>query len=392
MKSKYLILIFFIVGTVIISSCTLTNIPEQEIPLEEPVDEQVTDLVEADEVTDGIVSEEIIEEDEKTIIETLEPVVFTHHITDLSKIVKITPSGSARSYISPRNMEERTPVYAPIDSEFGAIGYYTENVNNKNYPIYLLYFKVNDNVVYAFDHIGEVSDRIKAASPQEPRFQDSRTSEPSSRISIKGGELIGYVGINPSSRIWDFFVIDHTNRNKVANPKRHYTEGGPTFYLTGLCPYSFYPEDMKKEYLALFGYWERDEIIYYSDPECGDISRDVIGTASGYWYLDSGTDKIYNEPLIIVSSLDGSVGWTGVGEPVGFFEDRGGFDNSYVAEFIIVPEELTIGQSECYVDENEASKESIFVKVLSDTELAVFYSEGKCPNSFPEEGYKVYVR
>ena len=385
---KRLLLLSLIVIFLVISGCALDY--EEEESLEEPVEvqEQVTELVEVDEVTDETVPEEIIEEDEKTIIEPLEPVVFTHHITDLSKIVKITPSGSARSYISPRNKKERTPVYAPIDSEFGAVGYYIEN----DYPIYLLYFKVNDNVVYAFDHIGEVSDKIKAVSPQEPRFQDSRTVELSSRVPIKGGELIGYVGINPSSTGLDFLVIDHTNRNKVANPKRHETEGGPTFYLTGLCPYSFYPEDMKKEYLALFGYWERDKLIYYSDPECGDISRDVIGTASGYWYLDSGTDKIYNEPLIIVSSFDGGVGWTGVGEPIGFFEDRGGFDNSYEGEFIIVPEKLTIEQSECYVNERDSSGEFLFVKVLSDTELAVYYGEGNCPSSFPEEGYKVYVR
>ena len=383
---KRLLLLSLIVILLVISGCAVDY--EEEESLEDPVEEQVTDLVETDEVTVETVPEEIIEEDEKTIIEPLEPVVFTHHITDLSKIEMITPSDSARSYIFLRNKEERTPIYAPIDSELGAIGYYTEN----DYPLYLLYFKVNDNVVYVFDHVGEVSDKIKAVSPQEPRFQDSRTSDPSSPVSIKGGELIGYVGVNPLSRGWDFLVIDNTNRNKVANPKRHETAYGPTFYLTGLCPYNFYPEDMKKEYLALFGYWERDKLIYYSDPECGDISRDVIGTASGYWYLDSGTDKIYNEPLIIVSSFDGSVGWAGVGEPIGFFEDRGGFDNSYEGEFIIVPEKLTIEQSECYANERDSNGEFLFVKVLSDTELAVFYGEGNCPSSFPEEGYKVYVR
>jgi len=75
-----------------------------------------------------------------------------------------------------------------------------------------------------------------------------------------------------------------------------------------------------------------------------------------------------------------------------FLKIGGGFDNSYEGEFIIVPEELTIEQSECYVNERDSSGEFLFVKVLSDTELAVYYGEGKCPSSFPESGYKVYVR
>jgi len=47
------------------------------------------------------------------------------------------------------------------------------------------------NVFYYYDHIGDVTQKIKSVSPQEPR-DHSRTDDPTVPVHVKAGELIGY--------------------------------------------------------------------------------------------------------------------------------------------------------------------------------------------------------
>jgi len=311
----------------------------------------------------------------------LPPPVFTHHITDLSKIMYIVPPGSVsgntfaeHSYLSLKESADRVPVFAPIDSKLGAVAYYGDSAGNTSYT---LSFKVNENVFYYVEII-EVSAKIRAVSPSEPR-PHSRTDDPTSPVFVKAGELIGYVGKNQLYRIWDFGVYDVTNRNNVANPERHGDKYGADRYLTGLCPYDFYPAEMKNEYLDLFSGANGTPVIV---SDCRGLSQDVVGTAAGYWFLDSGSDETYGPQLVIASTLDGKVRWGGVGFSI---DDGFRVQNSNPID----PASITVGESACYLGNKGGN---LFIKLLSETELGVFYRTGNCPSSFPEAGYKVYAR
>jgi len=318
------------------------------------------------------------------------PIVFTHHITDLSKIMYVVPPGSQsgntfaeHSYIRINEDVTELAVYAPIDSELYSVGYYIEresdydaSADDTPYFQYILFFKVNENVFYYFDHFADVSQKIKNVSPQQPSDQ-STTDDPTSPTYVKGGELIGYVYRDIGGGGYDFGVYDLTNRNKVANHERLSGYIYLRRYLTGLCPYDFYPEDMKREYLDLFSGPGGTPVIV---SECRGLSRDVIGTAAGYWFLDSGSDETYGPQLVIASTLAGNVRWGGVGP----------FTTNHASKSTD-PAKVVVGQSTCYFD-IYSDTNYLFIELLSETELAAFYGEGKCPSAFPEEGYKVYFR
>lgn len=324
-----------------------------------------------------IINDEFVE----TVIEPLEPVVFTHHITDLSKIREVVLPGSVsddtfaeHSYLHLKDEVDKVPVYAPIDSELTEIGFSGQS-------IYFLVFRINDEITYYIDGISEENDIIKAANPFSQPNEGSQTESPLSPVFVKGGELLGYMSRDAGVRVWDFGVFNKSNRNMVANPERHEDQNGPYRYLTGVCPYDFYPEDMKKEYLSLHPIWDDKGFVEYREIECRGPNNDVPETAAGYWFLDSGTNEIYGKKFVIAADIDGNVKWGGIGD--GAQEGQA-----------VDPAEITVGKEACYSEDRGwvDINNTIFIKLISETELGVFYREGNCPSSFPEEGYKVYVR
>ena len=118
-----------------------------------------------------------------------DPVQFTAHITDLDKVDRIVPPGSQsgntfapHSYIKLLPGVGKVEVYAPIDSELDMVGYYSEsaadydpNADPTIYSQYILFFKVNENVFYYFDHLDEVASKIKEVSSTIFSIEDFRT-------------------------------------------------------------------------------------------------------------------------------------------------------------------------------------------------------------------------
>jgi len=94
--------------------------------------------------------------------------------------------------------------------------------------------------------------------------------------------LLGYV----STRGWDFGAYDNSNQNTVANMDRYlYARGnGVAKYVTGVCAYNYYPEEMKQEYLKLI-----------PGRECPNSSRDVPGTAAGYWFVNESFNLVEDD-------------------------------------------------------------------------------------------------
>ena len=375
MKSKqnYWILGFIIFGVIFISGCA-------DEKIDTVVEEDIAEEEKFEEPEEPYVPEQRGEEEQEEIQEQPSP-VFTHHITDLSKISEVVLPGSVsvdtfaeHSYLHIKESVDRVPIYAPIDSELTEIGF-------SGPSIYFLVFRINDEITYYLDGIVEENDEIKAANPFSQPNEGSQTEDPIFPVFVEGGELLGYTNRDAGVRVWDFGVVNKSNRNIVANAERHEDQHGPYRYLTGVCPYDFYPEDMKKEYLSLHAIWDDKGFVEYREIECRGPSNDVPGTAAGYWFLDSGTNDIYGPKFVIAADIDGYVKWGGVGD--GAQEGQA-----------VDPAEIRVGEEACY-SENRGWVErddNVFIKLLSETELGVFYGEGDCPTTFPEEGYKVYVR
>jgi len=300
---------------------------------------------------------------------------FTSHIVGLDNISYIVPSGSVsgdiispHSYLSLNANVSMTDVYAPMAAQVDSIGYWISD----NQTTYQVFFKVNDTFFYFFDHLQELSPEIDAAAPQEP-LNTSAGADPTSSVSVQAGDLVGRTEGTYGARTFDFGVYDLLHNNTVANPERYSSSDR---YLHGLCPYDLYSDEMKAGYSALFGSLGG---ILVPGSECRNPSRDVPGTASGMWYLDSGSNDTYGSQFALASTLDGSVRWGGVSP--GTHED---------AISPTDPANITAGESFCYSDAFNPDT-YLFVKLLSATELAVSYNSGDCPESFPDS-YVTYLR
>jgi len=396
-KINHWIFGLFIVGIIFIIGCSPEEIVEE--PPQEPA-ESTTLAVPAPDVDNPFEVEEMIvieepeepyipeqrdeKEQKKTREQSLPLPVFTAHITDLEKVHRIVPPGSQsvdtfaeHSYIHLLPKVGRVEVYAPIDSELISL------FNTGGEDGVSLTFKVDDNIFYYFDHLKEPSDKIIEMTAEWSVDSNGFTypgpeSEP---VPVDVGEQVGVVIGTSKSGIWDFGVYDLTQRNNVANLDRYDEYSFRRRYLTGLCPYDFYPEDMKNDYLVLFG-GAGGSLVPGST--CRGPSRDVVGTAAGNWFLDSGSDETYGPQLVIASTLAGNVRWGGVGPFTTNHDSKDG-------QSLTAPEDVTVGQSACYFDEYSGTNH-LSIKLLSETELGVFYGQGNCPSSFPASGYKVYVR
>ncbi|MFH1825853.1 MAG: hypothetical protein ABH823_00995 [bacterium] len=314
---------------------------------------------------------------------------FTAYVTDLDNISSIIPTGSisdnlikVRSHLTITSSISTVEVYAPMSAELDAIAYYV--VRDDGVPDWALYFKVNDDFYYFFAHLIDVVPKIKAVAPGTPR-DDSSSIQPTSPVSFVAGELIGSAEGSPFTKRFDFGAYDLTNTNAVANPERYYSDtpgNEPDKYLTGLNPYLCYPTEMKNAHVALFA---TAMGVLVTTTECRGVSQDVLGTASGYWYLDADTTAVYSSRLAIAEELNGSVRWGGVGSS----GSNGQYDATVWYDYTpISPARITTDESHCY----ESSSGYLYVKLFSTEALGVYFGTGSTPESFPSSGYKTYVR
>lgn len=310
-----------------------------------------------------------------TTTTTLAPVVFSDHVTDLTKIAYLVQAGSVsgdriatHNYLSLLSTEATVEVFAPVGAELVAIGYYIERADSV--PEYSLFFQVDDNVYYYFDHLVKCSPKIEAVAPATPR-PDSTTVAPTAATFVAAGEFIASAEGTLQARTWDFGAYDLSHANPVANLTRY---SATDRYVTGLNAFSYYPAAIRDQYLAIVG---TSATQLYPTTECQSPCRDVVGTAAGYWYLDAGTDATYTSTMPLASRPDGSVRWGGVG--------GGGTDYRVMPD----PVTITVGAAQCYED---GAGNYLFIELLSSDELGVYYGSGATPETFPTSGYKSYVR
>ena len=305
--------------------------------------------------------------------------VFTAPFTDIAKISSVTQTGSnalynpgsqARSYINMKYEPgtDIVPIYAPINSTLTGITYATRNLRTGTAKgEYRLDFKVSCEVRYAFDHLADITDKIKEFAPVVPA--NNTRLDRSVSIYIQAGELLGYTDRNIIGGNWDFVFINTAHESSHSNPERWISDHSNH----ADCPYDYFTPELKNKYYAL---------IEKSDTEitCGPLLHDIPGTIAGYWFKDDANEDH--------------------GKRFGIY---GGY---HFVEFILAnekeflfirdgnpsrisPKQVTIGKGTCYFD-NEKNAYA-YLKLLSETELGLATGNGNCPSSFPQE-FEVFER
>ncbi|MBI5223993.1 hypothetical protein HY990_06250 [Candidatus Micrarchaeota archaeon] len=322
--------------------------------------------------------------------------VFTHHLLDPTHIKQVGQIGTVhgsgqttegRSYIYLKDQIKKTAIYAPTNMTFTRGAYYKVPpiVKGLGEPIpdYALYFDAGCGVEIHLGHLKEVIPEI-ARQFSEPKF-DSRT-EQLTPVKFKAGDLIGYFVTGAGVASFDFMIHDSSVVNKFANQARH--EYGSSNLIHAVCPYDFYPPQMKKIYYDLIG--------GIGSKDCGPVSRDFSGTISGLWFLDKEVrasiydyrqEGVYGNVLPIVGDVDRII--------IGKIADR--------TTTPIYPNNPTykdpkeIHSEHCYqiyqTYDLSTKNGYVFFKLVDDRTLSVFYgASGECPLSFPRTGGQIYYR
>ena len=320
-------------------------------------------------------------------------VSFTHHLFDLEKTDRIIPLGELEGgwhEAEVNNMalvhikqpgghgtpSERMNIYAPIKMPLISYSYYSYGDHD---PSWTLIFEINKDKTLKLSALTDVSDKIKNKVGTAYTKGEVNLKTP---ILFEPGDVIGYTGV--SIHNWDILFYDKKHINKFVNQARYEKEYMGERYLTAVCPFNFYSDGMRKEYVKLMGFNSPGQTT-----DCGSASRDVAGTLSGIWWLSQeGTQReekgMFTSPLFIYSN---SAGGTSLGY-VNKKRYKIQKDNPTNKD----PAKVRGGH--CYellsAWDNSAEGYAYF-KIVSDMEMQLAAGNTKCPNSFPSE-FETYYR
>lgn len=284
----------------------------------------------------------------------------------------------SRSYISVKregnDKKIWVPLYAPTNATLFRITYaYRGDPAQGARAEYALDFRVSCEVTFKFDHIANISEKLKELAPKEPNIKTNQGKEVS--IPIVEGELLGFTNGGLGGGAWDFLLfnyakeVSHINTSRWTSDHNKYAD----------CPYDYFTEDLKRQYYAMFASAGGEKS---KNATCRSASRDVAGTLSGGWFKGNSTDTRGSRILL---GSDFST--------VDIVRDEGdtlaqGINFSLREQNAPKkPEEVTVGGSVCYTDGTNHA----FLKLLSDTEMAASIASGHCPSTFPEQ-YEIWER
>lgn len=310
--------------------------------------------------------------------------LFTKPFTDLSKINHIMPLGNvkagslSRSYISVKREKNDSkvwaPLFAPTNATLFRIAYaYRGDPAQGGRAEYRIDFRVSCEVTFGFDHIANISERLKQFAPTEPTYMTRGGKEVS--VPVIEGELIGFTNGGLIGGAWDFLLFNYAKEVSHINPSRWTSEHNK--YAD--CPYDYFTEDLRKQYYAMFASAGGERA---QNSTCRSASRDVAGTLSGGWFKGNATD-VSGARIIIGSDYS----------TVDLVVDEN--DPRAMGSVLSIrhqnapkkPEDVLTGGSVCYTDGTNHA----FLKLLSDTQMASSIGNGSCPSTLPQE-YEIWER
>ena len=184
--------------------------------------------------------------------------IFTHEITDLSKIRRAERWGQVKSkslknhsYLFLKKKNKPIPVYAPVHSYLILQTRY--RLQGLKEVQWRLIFQVGCEIVYRFDHLDTLSDKLLKHLGNIPVNEDQNAAPNvliNPPIEIKAGELIASTQGTPQAGSWDFGLSDVSKNNELPKRLKNY-KNKPTGrqYKYSACPYDYYPDEIKKKYL-----------------------------------------------------------------------------------------------------------------------------------------------
>jgi len=325
--------------------------------------------------------------------------VLTNHITDLQYVKAIAPPGSiaagneivGRSYLfikdDVREAQTLVPVYAPANAKLISLAYYNPSSDPDYPPDYALTFRLSCEVTFGFAHLKQVVDAISAVAPSEPNTETSAQNSLETSIEFSAGDLIGYYKTSPTA--FDFYFENTATPNSYVNQERYENDSNSNA-LNQVCGYDYMTDDLRSAYFALFGTYNGS---VSGTTSCRSASRDVVGTLSGTWFLDSdigdGTAQVdngnYRWRLDIAMALDQEIKFGTLGNELKRIysdyethKDPATVTTSHCYEFLINP---TTPQGYAYFN------------IVSDSQMQIVYNDTEtCPNEFPTSGYVTYYR
>jgi len=223
-------------------------------------------------------------------------------------------------------------------------------------------------VVAGIDAAASTSD-CETYSTADETVQSCRSE---TNIALTAGATIGTVG-GPSAGAFDWGLHDPRHTNFYVNPDRY---AGSV--LDAVCPYDPFIAPLKEQLYDLIGDGLRT--ASGESPQCGSMSVDVAGTASGAWVLQSdpviqaGDETNFAvlapHPLFPQSQQAFSLG------PTTLFATSGAGNDTYPLEtsgrvnrrFSDVPAD---GLLYCYVYDTSVAAWSYFVRLAAGPVLTI---------------------
>lgn len=177
---------------------------------------------------------------------------FTDLPFDISqvKVVTIGKETNDSRFVYPwvkTSTTDRTNIYAPADGTLFVIRHKVFEDSGKKGNDYDIFFEVDCQNVYRFNHITHPRDDIKAAYPAGELASGDYANggldipervKPKTAIKVKAGESLGYTTGTPGANNFDFAV-------GVAATKES--------EKLAVCPFSVFDEPNKSKLLALLG-------------------------------------------------------------------------------------------------------------------------------------------
>ena len=305
-------------------------------------------------------------------------VKFTKEFTDWDKIDAFQPLGSitgasrGRSYIGIKKGQE-VPVYAPADATLVSV-IYAYRGPDSDHGEYGFKFNAGCGVSILLDHLDSASDEMKKYAPAEPARSTANNDTLS--IPVKAGTLLGYTNGTSMARTFDFLVMDQNRKAKYINPARWQWDQS----LYSVCPYDFYPNDLKTKYYQKIG--EPTDSGFIKADDCGNPSYDIDNTISGGWFLDDQATDTHGQFMLIgyrLNSVDVTI--------------KSESENSILRvtnyQPKVLPKDVGIGESVCY---SGFSNDWVYLSLIDAKTIEVQNGSGSCPTSKPTTTATKYYR
>ena len=279
------------------------------------------------------------------------------------------------------NIAPEVPLYAPVDAVAIELTHYVATMRPWNSAAYDasqfdVRFQVSCDVFFWFDHVARLAEPFASLAPEEG-VRDTRNAAVPIEVKVAAGDLIGWTTRTDPAHVWDFVMIDTRKTTRFANQERYEKTGDLQNLLHTACPYDYYDEPMRSAYVTKFAWWGGS----VGSTSCGG-PVDVPGTLAGGWFqtrFDADTPFAPADwGLVAKIEADGFVYIVGPG-----WEVRSSPHDPRFTDPIAVTDE------HCYEHSSQPTA-WVYVKLLSDNELAAAYGEGTCPTSLPADNSTYY--